>query len=369
MQTSFTITMNPIDLPFDKKVKLLEDTNSIPNWDNVEFIRFLEVNPFKIKQRTTNVVTLNDSREDGVDLETISKFTEWIKSGKYVYTFQQPVVCLANNVELSDIIKEGDLELLCGEHRLHAYKDYNRQQSNENDKIKIVVALVKFSSLEDKMIFQSNENDPESLYIKNPRTEGDVLVTLKNMVEAGIIDINDDKSINSRLARLNQKTKDFPKLRELLREKYDILSSVKSYSDIERFEWCQEHAPEIKFSSRSKIVPIDGVSYMTKTFKGGGGPSGVKDLDYDPRSFFDVCSILQSGKSDKVAIVVSFNKCNAGKIIKIREYKRTKMIQEWLDRCCSIADDYRAGKIDPVKDSEFLFTPQINNVDSMEDFS
>lgn len=233
----------------------------------------------------------------------------------------------------------------------------------------ILVAVVEFDSLEDKIIFQSNENDPEDTYIKHARTEKDVLLTLKTMVDEGIIDINDDKSINSRLTRLNQKTNDFPQLREQLREKFGIMNAVKSYTDKQRSEWCQEYASEIHFSSRSKIVPIDGVSYMTKTFKGGSGAGGVRDLDYDPRCFFDICSILQSDKVDKVTVVASFNNCTAQQIIKIREYKRNKMMQEWLDRCCSIVDDYRAGKFNPVKDSEFVYIPQINNVDSMEEFS
>jgi hypothetical protein len=352
--------MNPIDLPFDEKVKLLYATNSIPNWDNVNFIRFLEVDPYNVKQRTQGKITLNDCREDGLNLETTGKFSEWIKSGKYCYTFQQPVVCLKEGVKLTDVINEKDLELLCGEHRLQAHKDAKR---------KILVALVKFDCLEDRMIFQSNENHSEDVYIKNPRTVGDVLLTLKNLVDVGIVDINDDKSINSRLTRLNQKTTDFPILREELRKRFNIMSAVKSYTDVERSEWCQEHAPEIYFSSRSKITAVEGVSYMTKTFKGGSGRGGLRDLDYDPRAFFDICSILQSGKVDKVAIIASFNKCNAQEIVKIREYKRHKLVQEWLDRCCSIVDDYRAGKINPVKDSEFLFIPQINNIDSVEEFS
>jgi len=349
--------MNPLDSPFEEKVHLLTSTNNIPCGKGVKFLHFVELNLKQILQRTGNELTLNAVRAEGLDLELVSKFKEHIDNGKYVYTFQQPVVCFAHGEGITEKL----YELVCGEHRLQAHKDANRDT--------ILVAVVEFDSLEDKIIFQSNENDPEDTYIKHPRTEGDVLLTLKKMVDEEIIDINDDKSINARLIRLNQKTTDFPKLREQLREKFDIINAVKTYSDKQRSEWCKTYMTKIQISSRKKIVPIDGVSYITKTFKGGKGPGGLRDLDYDPRCFFDTCSILQSGKTEKVAIIASFNKCDSQKMSKIRDYKRNKLMQEWLDRACSIVDDYRAGKIDPVKDSEFLFMPQINNVDSMEKFS
>ena len=63
-------------------------------------------------------------------------------------------------------------------------------------------AVGEFETEEDEMIFQSNENNEDDEYIKSPRTQTDVVLTLSQMVDKGMIDINDDKSINQRLIRL-----------------------------------------------------------------------------------------------------------------------------------------------------------------------
>jgi hypothetical protein len=252
-------------------------------------------------------------------------------------------------------------ELICGEHRLQAHYLTGRET--------IFVAVVKFDSLEDEMIFQSNENDEDDEYVKAPRTQNDVILTLANMVEQGIIDIDDDKSINIRLTRLNQKTTDFPLLREKLRAKYGIITPVKSYDDESRKQWVDEHKSGIQFSSRSNIVPIDGTAYLNKTFKGGSGKGSVKDLDYDPRAFFDACYLLQNSKVNKVDVVCSINGATSEKLPKIRDYKKESMMQDMLNRCIQIVDDYREGKYNPIKDVSFNFVPQIDSIDNMEDWA
>ena len=187
------------------------------------------------------------------------------------------------------------------------------------------------------------------------------------MVDKGIIDIDDDKSINQRLIRLNQKTNEFPMLRQQLRTKYGMINPVKSYSDEDRRDWCMEHQKEVQFSSRSNIIPMNGVVYQSKTFKGGKGPGGLRDLDYDPRCFFDSCSLLMQEDVTKVHNICSVNKSTSDKIRKIRDYKKTEMMQEQLDLCIKIVDFYRAGLIDPINDVTFDFLPQISGTDNMEE--
>ena len=111
------------------------------------------------------------------------------KKERYLFSYEQPTVKDLGN---------GTFELICGEHRLQAHRMQGRKT--------IFVAVVSFDSLEDELIFQSNENDEDDEYVKAPRTQNDVILTLANMVEKGIVDIDDDKSINVRLIRLNQKT-------------------------------------------------------------------------------------------------------------------------------------------------------------------
>lgn len=196
-----------------------------------------------------------------------------------------------------------------------------------------------------------------------------MILTLANMVEQGIIDIDDDKSINIRLTRLNQKTTDFPLLREKLRAKYGIITPVKSYDDESRKQWVDEHKSGIQFSSRSNIVPIDGTAYLNKTFKGGSGKGGVKDLDYDPRAFFDACYLLQNNKVNNVDIVCSINGATSEKLPKIRDYKKESMMRDMLNRCIQIVDDYRSGKYNPIEDVSFNFVPQIDSIDNMEEWA
>lgn len=341
--------MNPLDLPFDKKVELVTNSNHIPCGEGVNFDYFLEVELGKVVQRTGNKYT-NKVRAEGLDRDVVASFVSRIEEGRYLFSYEQPTVKDLGN---------GTFELICGEHRLQAHYLAGRKT--------IFVAVVSFDSLEDEMIFQSNENDEDDEYVKAPRTQNDVILTLANMVDKGIIDIDDDKSINVRLIRLNQKTNEFPALREKLRAKYGIITPVKSYDDTTRRVWCDEFKSGLEFSSRSNIVPLDGVAYISKTFKGGSGSGGVKDLDYDPRCFFDDCYLLQSGKVDKVVNICSVNNATSDKIQKIREYKKSQMMQDMLNRCIQIVDDYRAGKYDPVKDVEFKFLPQIES-DNQEDW-
>jgi hypothetical protein len=250
-------------------------------------------------------------------------------------------------------------ELICGEHRYGGHKSANR--------LTMFCGVGEFDSEEDEMIFQSNENDEDDEYIKSPRTEYDVITILNEMVKKNIIDINDDKSINQRLIRLNQKTNEFPTLRQKLRAEHGIISPVTSYSDDDRRDWCREHKQEVQFSSRSNIIPMDGVVYQSKTFKGGKGPGGLRDLDYDSRCFFDSCSLLMEENVSKVHNICSVNGATSDKIRKMRKFKKNEMMQEQLDLCMKIVDFYRAGLIDPINDVEFHFLPQISGTDNMEE--
>jgi len=360
MQTSQPlqqIMINPIDLPFKKKVELVTAANRIPKGEGLTFVKFVEVPLNQILQRTDNVLT-NKVRAEGLIQETVATFVDRINEGRYLFTYEQPVVIQCHGAGVSKEL----YELVCGEHRLQAHYLTGRDT--------IFVAVVEFETEEDQMIYQSNENDTDDEYVKAPRTENDVILTLANMVEKKIIDIDDDKSINARLIRLNQKTNEFPHLREKLRAKYGIITPVKSYSDKDRKNWVSQYKSEItEFSTRSKITPVNDVAYLNKTFKGGSGPGGVRDIDYDQRCFFDVCTLLQHKDVEKVKVVASINDQTSEKLPKVREYKKTLMMSEMLEKCLRIADDYRAGKYNPVEDCSFLFTPQIDSKDNMEDWA
>ena len=343
--------INPMDLTFNQKVELVTKANRIPCGPGVNFKYFVEPELGKIIRRTGNEITNNKVRFSGLVKETIADFQARIRENRYYFTYEQPTV-----IELPN----GLYLLICGEHRLQAHHLESRKT--------MFVAVVEFDSIVDQIFFQSNENDEDDEYVKAPRTSEDVIVTLDNLVKEGFIDIHDDKSINSSLSRLNQKTNEFPSLRDELRSAHGLINPVKSYNDVTRKEWTEKYKSEVQFSSRSNIVPINDVAYLSKTFKGGSGRGGVKDLDYDIRTFFDACYLLQNNKVNKVGIVCSVNGAGSEQLSKIRNYKKESMMQDMMNRCIRIVDDYRAGKYDPVRDVSFNFLPQIDSVDTMEEW-
>ena len=178
---------NPIDLPFEKKVELQYSSQRVPVGEGVIFIEYREVPVKDIQQRTPidGAWNKNRVRAEGLIQETIADFVNRIKEGRYLFTYEQPTVCEVHGA---------GYELICGEHRLQAHKLAGRKT--------MFVAVVKFESTEARLVFQSNENDEDTEYVKAIRTETDVVLTLTEMVNEGIIDIDDDKSINARLIKL-----------------------------------------------------------------------------------------------------------------------------------------------------------------------
>ena len=324
-----------------------EICNCQPKGQGVIFKHYDDIPLNKIKQKIGNIL-FNKVRSEGLDKNNVSAFQDRIKEGRYQFNYDQPVVSL---------LPDGTYELICGEHRFQAHKGLKLET--------MFCSIVEFSCEESKLIFQSNENDEDSEFIKNPRTENDVILVLTNLLESGIItDIEDDKEINLYLGKLHQKSGDYPKLREKFRVKHGIASAVQTYENPDRTKWCQNYKPEVDFTEI-----VDGTSYLNKTFKGGKGKGGLMDLDYDPRCFFDSVSKLLREDVDNVSIVGSFNKATSDKIPKLRKYKEEKMIKDWQEKILLIAESIKNGKIDPINQINFLWCPQISDVDNMEDWA
>lgn len=334
-------------LSLEEKIALQEQCNRRPKGLGVNFRYYGDIDLKKIVQKLGNTIA-NQVREEGIDPKIVKGFESRIKEGRYQFTYDQPVL-----VEMPD----GRFRLICGEHRYQAHKKLGLKT--------MFCAVVSFDDIESEILFQSNENDEESEFIQNSRTEGGVVLTLTNLLNNGsITDIHDDTQINAFLGKLNQKTGDYPRIREEFRKKHGITSAVTTYESKDRAEWCQDNKPEVDFSTT-----VNGIAYLNKTFKGGKGKGGLRDLDYDPRCVFDSIKQLQKNEVDKVYVVGSFNKANAKKIKALREYKETKMIKEWTDKILKIAKDIKKGNIDPVNQIKFLWCPQISEVDDMEDWA
>ena len=334
-------------LSLEARISLQEQCNRQPKGFGVNFDHFDNIDLNKIDQKLGDTFA-NQVREEGIDPLIVKGFESRIKEGTYLFIYDQPVVVKLPN---------GRYRLICGEHRYQAHKKLGLDV--------MFCAVVSFKDIESEILFQSNENDEESEFIQNSRTQGGVILTLTNLLNNGsITDINDDAQINLFLGKLNQKTGDYPKLREEFRKKHGITSAVTTYESTDRTEWCENHKPLVNFST-----PVNNVSFLNKTFKGGKGKGGLRDLDYDPRCFFDAVNQLQKDEIEKVVVVGSFNKANAKKITALRKYKETKMIKEWTDKLLKIAKDIKKGKIDPENQIEFKWCPQISDVDNMEDWA
>lgn len=344
--------MNPINLTFEEKVNIAEMSDRIPKGKGLKFLHWAEPNLKNIVKKTNNKGTLNVVRSSQLDQNTIITFVNRIKEGRYLYSYDQPIFMKIDNTDV--------YLLICGEHRYQAHLGSGLD--------KMFGAVVEFETEYDQIVFQSNENQEENEYVKNPRTPEDVILTLSEMVKMGAIDLDDDKSINKALTDLHQKDNDYPVLREKLRNNFGKVNPVKSWSDPEKKQWIEQNYSDVKLSTRSNIVPIDGVVYTARTFKGGQGKGGLRDLDYDPRCFFDTCRILLKEPDCNVTHITHYNDSNSTKISELRHYKQNLMVKEWQDFVLEIADAIRDGKINPVKQTQFVHMPQLNDVDVFEEF-
>lgn len=344
--------MSSVSLTFEEKCKIAEMSDRFPTGKGLKFLYWYEPSLDKIVKKTDNKNTVNVVRESQLDPNIIMTFVKRIKEGRYLYSYDQPVYVEIPNTDY--------FLLICGEHRYQAHKGADVE--------KMFGAVVEFETEYDQLVFQSNENQEDNEYVKNPRTPEDVILTLTQMVNMDAIDIDDDKSINKALGDLHQKDNDYPVLREKLRNKFGKVNPVKSWDDTEKKDWIADNYPEIKLSTRERVIPIDNVVYTARTFKGGKGKGGVRDLDYDPRCFFDTCAILLKNPDCNVVNIAHYNKSNSDKIQKLRAYKQDKMFKEWQKFVLEIADAIRSGEINPVKQTKFVHMPQLNDVDSYEEF-
>lgn len=340
---SFTLTK--MKLGFNQKVEIATNNNAQPKGDGVHFDRFAELPCSKLKRNKedSNKLILTNKVRSGLDMTYVTKFIEIIQRDRYKYHYEPPTV-----IDNGD----GTYELVTGEHRLEAHLCAERET--------IFVAICKFDSLEDRRVFQCNENSEDDEYIKNVRTEGDVVLTVCSIIKENNLDINDVSVLNRLLHRLNQKTGDFPQLREQILANFGIITAVRNYNPISRDKWISENFPEITVSTRSNIIPVDNTIFTTRTFKGGSGPKGLRDLDYDGRCFFEVAEFQMKHPECEVQVIGQINGATSTKLTELREFKKQKMWSEWEKKVLKVADGIRENV---VHNPEWSWLPQLSGVD------
>lgn len=341
---SFTLTK--MKLGFDQKVEIATNANAQPKGDGVRFIRFAQLSCSKLKRNkesSDKLEVTNEVRADGLDMTYVAKFVERIEQDRYKYYYEPPVV-----IDNGD----GTYTLVTGEHRLEAHILAGEES--------IFVAICEFDTSEDRRVFQSNENDEDDEYIKNVRTGDDVVLTVCEIIKENDLDINDVSVLNRLLYRLNQKTGDFPQLREQILAEFGITTAVRNYNPQSRDKWISENLPEIAVSTRSNIVPVDNTIFTTRTFKGGSGQKGLRDLDYDGRCFFEVAEFQMKHPDCNVQVIGQINGATSTKLTQLREFKEQKMWSEWEKKVLKVADGIRENI---VRNPEWSWLPQLSGVD------
>lgn len=350
--------MNPItDLTYEEKVSLLTLSNQIPKSKGMIFKQFKMIKLSQIEKCFTDKIdsiTGNLVRAKGLDQTKVLIFQQLIENGGYVFTCQQPIV-----------VKTGKnkYRLLCGEHRYNAHAQANLNLTE------MLCAVVEFENNYWMHINQSVENKEKFVFVKNERTDDDIVVSLSGFVRDGYVDINDDSSINQCLKDLEvTKTNSWPKLREKLRNEFGVASPVKSYDAKSRFEFAQKIIKGITLYSKKTKKLTDGVAYLTTMFKGGSGPGGVQDLDYDARICPQATKIILENRDVKeVHVLSSISDATSNKLRKIRDYKTGPLMKDHIHYCMQVADAYRSG-VDFVNMVKFKFVPQIEGVDNPKEF-
>ena len=150
-------------LSLEERIALQKQCNRQPKGFGVNFDHFDNINLDKIDQKLGNTFA-NQVREEGIDPNIVKGFESRIKEGTYLFIYDQPVVVKLPN---------GRYRLICGEHRYQAHKKLGLDV--------MFCAVVSFDDTESEILFQSNENDEESEFIQNSRTEGGVVLTLTNL--------------------------------------------------------------------------------------------------------------------------------------------------------------------------------------------
>ena len=83
--------MNPIDMTFEEKVEQVTKQIVFLLVKDLISCDSKRLSLHQIVQRTGNVLA-NAVRSQGLDLEYVAAFTDRINEGRYLFTYEQPVV-------------------------------------------------------------------------------------------------------------------------------------------------------------------------------------------------------------------------------------------------------------------------------------
>ena len=176
----------------------------------------------------------------------------------------------------------------------------------------------------------------------------------------------------------------FPKYRNKLMELGGKRPVTTNYTKEGKIEFCKDKNIKIvnmrivgstsnKQPMHQRVKPwlVDGVMYLSWSFKGSGsGATGVKDGDYDRRCFETCIQLLSTKGVNKVVVIADCLENSAEHIIDIRHYKKNEMIRDQIEFMLSALKTLNTKPVQfdqltnfDYSKIEFRFLPQISQND------
>ena len=416
---------------FLKKVDLVTLNNMVPtsfsilnkeNLDNaVKFHGWAEVSTKDDNQLN---YTLDEKgmpenvRVNGTKIDDVNEFADFYLNNSFSYAMEQPWAIFTREECEPYLFVSPNGEVSVKTTRLQQYAGKTRRAGNEqanilynqkpdkyvraeviNGEIKFFVAVISFhksggeKSSYWKHLAWGLENNPKRVsavkFIKNYSKPEDDMITIYKLCKMKGIDVNDESTETQTqihdILRDNLVGADkFPKYRNKLMELGGKRPVTTNYTKEGKIEFCKDKNIKIvnmrivgstsnKQPMHQRVKPwlIDGVMYLSWSFKGSGsGATGVKDGDYDRRCFETCIQLLSTKGVNKVVVIADCLENSAEHIVDIRHYKKNEMIRDQIEFMLSALKTLNTKPVQfdqltnfDYSKIEFRFLPQISQND------
>ena len=357
-------------------------------------------------------------RVNGTKIDDVNEFADFYLNNSFSYAMEQPWAIFTREECEPYLFVSPNGEVSVKTTRLQQYAGKTRRAGNEqanilynqnpdkyvraeviNGEIKFFVAVISFhksggeKSSYWKHLAWGLENNPKRVsavkFIKNYSKPEDDMITIYKLCKVKGIDVNDESTETQTqihdILRDNLVGADkFPKYRNKLMELGGKRPVTTNYTKEGKIEFCKDKNIKIvnmrivgstsnKQPMHQRVKPwlVDGVMYLSWSFKGSGsGATGVKDGDYDRRCFETCIQLLSTKGVNKVVVIADCLENSAEHIIDIRHYKKNEMIRDQIEFMLSALKTLNTKPVQfdqltnfDYSKIEFRFLPQISQND------
>tara|TARA_B100000497_G_scaffold26685_1_gene31412 strand:- start:458 stop:1426 length:969 start_codon:yes stop_codon:yes gene_type:complete len=272
----------------------------------------------------------NVARKDGPDQLKINDHMRNIRDGHYIGEHHVPPVV----VKIGTCPKTGKdiYKLIDGEHRYNAHRDMPKEAGVTH----MWVAVCVFDDEEAMLNYKSNANNHKKTYVANERTEDDVCIIIKRIIELKGYDLTTTQ-LNDLLKNQNVGKGDYAYYRSKIKGMMDRNTNVvKIFTPVQAHKEALKRYPNQNFTVQAYHRLADGQEENTS---------------------FSAAIQLKIDANDPALpayIVAHVKKQDEKGLLEIRP-RKDKNLDVWLKKICQMADVIRAdGFTRPVLD----FLPQ-----------